>query len=134
MEIPEAVRHRIETDDVAWLTVVTPSGAPAPNPVWFLPDGDDLLVFVQPHSAKARSIAAEPRVTLHFETTDPAGSDVIVIHGRATLEAGVKGSRQPGYLEKYSTLMEQIEFTVDDLDTGYDTCIRITPTRFRVGL
>jgi PPOX class probable F420-dependent enzyme len=134
MDLPEAARTRIATEDIAWLTTVTDSGAPAPNPVWFIPDGDDLLVFAQPGSVKSRNIAARPRVTLHFETRDPAGSDVIVIHGTAALEHGVKGSAQAGYLAKYSELMVQIEFTVDDLDTGYDTCIRITPKRVRVGL
>jgi PPOX class probable F420-dependent enzyme len=134
MDIPEEARRRIETEDVAWLTTVTDSGAPAPNPVWFVPDGGDLLVFAQPGSVKARNIAARPRVTLHFETRDPAGSDVCVISGSAALERGVKGSAQPGYLAKYTRLMAEIEFTVDDLDNDYDTCIRITPTRVRVGL
>jgi PPOX class probable F420-dependent enzyme len=134
VDLPAEARKRIETDEIAWLTTVTDSGAPAPNPVWFVPDGEDLLVFAQPGSGKARNIAARPRVTLHFETRDPAGSDVIVIHGSATLEHGVKGSVQPGYLAKYAAVMPQIEFTVEDLDNDYDTCIRITPSRVRVGL
>jgi PPOX class probable F420-dependent enzyme len=134
MDLPELARERIETDEIAWLTTVTDRGAPAPNPVWFIPDGDDLLVFAQPGSVKSRNIAARPRVTLHFETHDPAGSDVVVIHGSATLEHAAKGSAQPGYLAKYEALMAQIEFTVDDLDNDYNTCIRITPRRVRVGL
>lgn len=134
MDLPTDARRRIETEEIAWLTTVSASGAPAPNPVWFLPDGDDLVVFAQPGSVKVRNIAARPRVTLHFETHDPAGSDVVVIVGTAGLEAGVQGSAQPGYLDKYAARMAEIGFTREDLDTGYDTRIRITPTRARVGL
>lgn len=134
MDLPGAALARIATEEIAWLTTVTDSGAPAPNPVWFIPDGDDLLVFAQPGSVKSRNIAARPRVTLHFETRDPAGSDVVVLHGSATLSHGVKGSAQAGYLAKYEALMAKIEFTIEDLDTGYDTCIRFTPARARVGL
>lgn len=133
MELPEAARQRVETSEIAWLTTVTGRGAPAPNPVWFLPDGEDLVVFVQPQSAKARNVAARPRVTLHFDTVDPAGGDVVVIHGSATVESGVKPSTQAGFFAKYSTTMADIGLSAAEMDT-YDTRIRITPERVRLGV
>lgn len=133
MDLPEAARQRVETSEIAWLTTVTGRGAPAPNPVWFTPDGEDLVVFVQPQSAKARNVAARPRVTLHFDTVDPAGGDVVVIHGSATVEPGVKPSAQPGFFAKYSATMAAIGLSAEEMDT-YDTRIRFTPERVRVGV
>ena len=133
MDLPELARHRVQTFEIAWLTTVTGRGAPAPNPVWFLPDGEHLVVFVQPHSAKARNIAVRPLVTLHFETLDPAGGDVVVIHGSAVLEPGVTPTAVPAFVAKYAALMEQIGLTAEEMDT-YDTLIRITPERVRIGI
>ncbi|WP_354577950.1 pyridoxamine 5'-phosphate oxidase family protein [Rhodococcus sp. PvR044] len=72
---PEARRH-IAEDHIAWLTTVTDSGAPAPNPVWFVPDGDDLVVFSAPGSRKVHNIAERPTVTLNFNSdrTAPTSS------------------------------------------------------------
>ena len=50
MEIPEGARKRLEADEVAWLTTVTDTGAPAPYPVWFVVDGGDIVVFSQPRA------------------------------------------------------------------------------------
>ena len=133
MDLPEAARQRVETSEIAWLTTVTGRGAPAPNPVWFVPDGEDLVVFVQPQSAKARNVAARPRVTLHFDTVDPAGGDVVVIHGSATVEPGVRPSTQAGFFPKYERTMAGIGLSAEEMDT-YDTRIRITPERVRLGV
>ena len=43
MELPNEAQRRISQDKVAWLTTITDRGGPAPNPVWFVPDGDDLV-------------------------------------------------------------------------------------------
>jgi hypothetical protein len=52
------------------LTTITDRGVPAPNPVWFVPDGDDLVVFSSPHARKVRNIEQRPTVTVHFNS-DP---------------------------------------------------------------
>ncbi len=133
MDLPDWARHRVETYEIAWLTVVTGSGRPAPNPVWFVADSGTLSIWVQPESAKARNIAARPKVTVHLETTDPTGDDVLVFHGSATLEPGVPPMTYPGFAEKYSALMTQIELSAAEMDT-YDTLVRFTPERARIGL
>ena len=133
MELPDWARHRVETYEIAWLTVVTASGRPAPNPVWFVADGDTLLIWVQPHSAKARNIAARPSVTVHLETTDPTGADVVVLHGSASLEPQVAPMTYPGFAEKYGELMKHIELSSEEMDT-YNTLVRFIPARARIGL
>ena len=35
-DVGARVRERLGTEEVIWLTIVSPSGTPQPNPVWFV--------------------------------------------------------------------------------------------------
>jgi PPOX class probable F420-dependent enzyme len=132
MEIPAEAQRRIASDDVAWLTTVTDSGAPAPNPVWFVPDGDDLLVFSAPSARKVHNIGQRPQVTLHFNS-DAHGGDVVVITGEATATPDRPPSAVAAYVDKYeSAITGALGTTVADIDATYNTEIRIRPTRVRL--
>lgn len=75
MTIPPEAERRIAADHVVWLTAVTDRDAPAPNPVWFVSDGEDLVVFSAPTSRKVRNISRRPLVTAHFNSdTGPTPS------------------------------------------------------------
>ncbi len=82
LELTEQVQRHLSDEAVAWLTTVTPSGRPAPRPVWFLWDGNGIAVYSQPGAAKLRHIEANNRVSLHFGE-NASGGDVVVISGRA---------------------------------------------------
>lgn len=132
MRIPDEARRRIASDAVAWLTTVTDSGAPAPNPVWFVPDGDDLIVFSEPTSRRVHNLAARPRVALHFNS-DPAGTDVVIINGTATLTPGQVPSDQPGFVDKYrDAIRDELATTVEEIDATYSTRITISLERVRL--
>ena len=75
MEIPHGARRRLEVDLVAWLTTTTDAGAPAPYPVWFVVDGDDIVVFSDPSTRRVHNITQRPLVSVHFNST-PDGGDV----------------------------------------------------------
>jgi PPOX class probable F420-dependent enzyme len=129
MDIPDGARQRLESDDVVWLTTVTDAGAPAPYPVWFVVDGDDIVVFSEPTTRRVHNIGQRPVVSLHFNS-DPQGGDVWVLTGRAATTAGVKPSSAPGYVDKYGTSIERdLQTTVAAIDATYDTEIRIRPER-----
>ncbi len=131
MEIPDGARRHLTDDHVVWLTTVTDSGAPAPFPVWFVRDGDDILVFSQPTSRRVRNIGARPSVSLNFNS-DPHGGDAWIISGTASTRPNVAPSSAPGYLEKYRASIEgKLDTTVDDIDATYNTEIRIRPTSVR---
>jgi PPOX class probable F420-dependent enzyme len=131
MEMPPEAQRRIATDHVVWLTTVTDSGAPAPNPVWFVPDGDDLVVFSEPSARKVHNIGRRPVVTLNFNS-DADGGDVVVITGTASLTPGTKPSGLRAYLDKYeASITGPLQMTVDEIDRTYDTEVRIRPTRVR---
>ena len=132
MELPPEAKRRIAEDRVVWLTTVTDRGIPAPNPVWFVPDGDDLLVFSEPGSRKVHNVEQRPIVTLHFNS-DPDGGDVVVIIGEAQVTHGQAPSRARGYLEKYEAdIVGPLQTTVEEIDRTYDTMLRVRPMRVRL--
>jgi PPOX class probable F420-dependent enzyme len=74
MDMPNEAQRRISQDKIVWLTTITDRGVPAPNPVWFVADGDDLVVFSTPQARKVRNIEQRPTVTLHFNSDPTAGT------------------------------------------------------------
>lgn len=132
MDIPPEAQRRIAEDHVAWLTTVTDSGAPAPNPVWFAADGDDLVVFSEPAARKVHNIEQRPAVTLHFNS-DSEGGDVVIVSGTASVTYDRSPSGLRPYLDKYETsITEMLGTTVDHIDETYNTEIRIRPARIRL--
>jgi PPOX class probable F420-dependent enzyme len=132
MDMPAEAQQRISHDSVAWLTTVTDRGAPAPNPVWFVPDGDDLVIFSAPDARKVHNIEQRPTVTLHFNS-DASGGDVVVITGQAAVARDKRPSALEAYLDKYEAdITGPLATTVDAIDRTYNTEIRVRPTRVRL--
>jgi len=125
MTIDPQVRARLEQEKVVWLTTVTRSGAPAPNPVWFVLDGDDIVIHSDPRSRKVANIERQPEVTVHTNS-DRDGGDFHVFRGTATLTHGHKPSTAPGFLDKYhADIVGPLATTVEAIDATYDTEIRV---------
>lgn len=115
-------------EKIGWLTTVTPSGRPAPKPVWFVLEGDDIVLFSQPGTAKLKHIEANPEVSFHFNSNENGGA-ILVVYGKAHVEEG-KASEAPGYLEKYQPSYAGIGFpTADAFDESYSVRIRVVPER-----
>ena len=67
----------------AKLAVVMENGAPHVTPVWFVLDGDDLVFTTWHESVKARSMLAEPRVSMVVDMEEPPYA---YVHVRGTVE------------------------------------------------
>jgi PPOX class probable F420-dependent enzyme len=131
MEFSADVQRRLDDDQVVWLTTVTASGAPSPNPVWFVQEGEDIVVFSAPDTHKVRNIAARPTVTLNFNS-DPHGGDIVVITASAMATPEVLPSTNQAYVAKYSAaIRDELQTTLDDIDGTYNTELRIRPTKVR---
>ena len=109
---------------------VAPSGAPAPVPVWFLWDGESILLYSQPDTPKLRNIAANPRVALHL-SDDGRGSDIVTVSGRAAVSGDPTAERVPAYLAKYGELIAENSWTAESFAADYSVPIRIEPRRVR---
>jgi PPOX class probable F420-dependent enzyme len=123
------VEGRLQTNLMAWLTTISPSGRPHSVPVWFLVQDDDtILIYSQPGKAKLRNIATNPHVALGLDVTD-LGRDVIRFEGTATHVPGHPPANDvPAYLSKYVERIAAIFGTPERFAHSFSEAILITPT------
>jgi PPOX class probable F420-dependent enzyme len=128
-----ATKKLLASETIIWLTTVGSDLTPQPRPVWFVPDGDDVLIYSKPKAAKVAHIRQHPNVALHFNA-DQWGSDetVVVITGTAILEAA--GSPLSAeYIKKYKDDMSELGMTPDQFAASYSVPIRVKITGSRGG-
>ncbi len=129
LEITDQIRRHLTEDPLAWLTTVTPSGRPAPRPIWFIWDGSTVTIYSLNNSAKLRHIEANDQVSLHFNP-GPDGNDVVVIAGRARVLAEAPlPSQRPDLTAKYKDRVERMGQTTQWWDTNYSTAIQVNLER-----
>jgi PPOX class probable F420-dependent enzyme len=123
---------RLQKEIVIWLATVGADGRPHAVPVWFWWDGKSFLIYSVP-GQKVRDIEANPKVTLHLNTT-PEGGDVVRIDGEAKrLRRHPPAYRVPHYIRKYSPLIKSYGWKPESFSHEYRVALRVRPTRFRTG-
>jgi PPOX class probable F420-dependent enzyme len=132
---PPADSHageRLRRDVIIWLSTVRPDGRPHLVPVWFLWDGESILIFSKPDQ-KIRNLRGNPAVVVGLDDT-ATGEDVVMIEGTATLlPPGTVDPTLAAYAEKYAGKLRGMGWTPASMAASYTEAIRITPTRFRLG-
>ena len=124
-ETGRRVDERLRTERTIWLATVTDGGSPAVRPVWFVWDGESLLVFSRPAAAKVREIAANPAVCLHLDP-DEWGENVVILTGTARIAREHAGAdATAAYVEKYGWGFERLGVTVEELARDYSVPILI---------
>ena len=120
--------RRLRAEEIAWFVTVRPDGTPIPVPVWFVWDGETILLYSQPRAGKVRNIAANPRVSLHLDT-DAHGDDMIVVTGEARVDPSAPAMHVlPAYAEKYRARVDAaFGGRFAEVATDYSTPIRIVP-------
>ncbi len=66
MKLPESVQKFLEKPNFAVLATISPSGQPQATPVWFILDGDQILINTSKGRVKLRNLTANPRVALEI--------------------------------------------------------------------
>lgn len=125
------VEQRLREETIVWLTTVRRDGTPQPTPVWFLWDGESVLMYSRPNQQKQRNIEHSPKVSLNFDG-DGHGGNIIVITGEAQVIADAPPATEvPEYVAKYAESVKQIGMDPDSFAQTYSLAIHITPTDVR---
>ena len=137
----EAVRRRLREEAAVWLTTVSPSGVPQPNPVWFLweEDEDDpwgdgsFLIYHDNSASRLKTLAERPTVSLNFDGSRYL--EVMVFLGEVELLPDAPPAQEvPGYVAKYAEDVAKISKggqTLAEFMERYSVASRIRPTRVR---
>jgi PPOX class probable F420-dependent enzyme len=130
-EFGQRAYKRLQDEEVLWLTTTDSQGIPQPRPVWFLWDGETILVFSQPQGFKVAHIQQNPRVALNLNCTF-TGGDVVVLLGEAeVMQEPAAEEQMQAYLEKYERGLEDIHMTEEQFRDSYHTAIRIRLSKLR---
>ncbi len=121
------IDQRLHNDEVIWLNSVRPDGHPHAVVVWFLWDGETVLMFSRPNNQKVRNIQHNQNVVLAMDNTNN-GDDPITLEGTATLFDRGNMDITP-YVTKYNEGIKQLGFTPEQMVASFSQAIRITPTR-----
>jgi PPOX class probable F420-dependent enzyme len=128
-ELGVRAEERLRKEKTIWLTTISSSGTPQPNPVWFFWDDKAVIIYSQPTSYKVQNIARNPKVSLHFQTDDEGG-DVVVLTGEASLDEDPP-AHDPRYIEKYREEIPKIGLTPETLAASYSVLIRVAVSKLR---
>jgi PPOX class probable F420-dependent enzyme len=124
-------QQRLQQEFTIWLTTSGANGAPHPRPVWFIWDGEAVLIYSQPNQAKLKHIASNPRVALHFDG-GPKALDVQVFAATATILGNPTPAHQvPAYVAKYGAEIEHMGATAEAFAQAYSVTSRVVLERVR---
>ena len=130
-EFGARVLRRLEQDEVIWLTTVRADGLPQPSPVWFLWNGETMLIYSQPNTPKLRNIAGNPKVSLNLNSNE-TGGDIVVVSGTAVVdEHPTPAADVPEYLAKYRSAIVRMGADPDQFMQSYSVAIRVTLAKLR---
>lgn len=126
-----SISELLAEDLVGWLTTVSPQGQPQSSLVWFLQDGDELLIYSKPNKPKLRNIAANPRVSFLLHS-DRYGHRIVSMEGTARMvHDPVPAHQAPAYIEKYQERIDGYGWTPESFSEEYSVLIRVAVERLR---
>jgi PPOX class probable F420-dependent enzyme len=131
VKINAEVQKRLNDEVTVWLTTVRPDGTPQPTPVWFLWEGETVLIYTLSHSLKLANIAANPHAALNLNS-DAWGGEVVVLTGEIHVQPDeLPAARNRAYLEKYRTQISDIQMTPESFSQAYSVALRFRPAHVR---
>jgi len=110
------------------LATVRPDGRPHVVPLWFLWDGDAIVVLTKPHAQKVRNLVAEPRAMV--SVGPPGVADASLLEVIAEVEAGGAAALADRLRSKYQHQFDTLGLTVGEFVETYPFVIRLRPTRW----
>lgn len=128
------LHRRLREERTLWLTTVDGAGRPYPSVVWYLWDGESILVYSRPGRQRLTNIARNPRVAINLDT-DGRGGDVVVIQGMATIdEAAPRADSIADWTSRYAWGFERHGWTAEQFAADYSVAVWIRLTKIIRGL
>ena len=121
----------LDSDIIGFLTAVNGRGQPQTSPVWYILDGEELVVYNRPTAARLRSIANNNRVAFNLRADWRARSG-ISLEGEAAIDSDLPPAVDfPGYVDRYGSEIAGLGWTPESFSTDYSIGLRIIVTRVR---
>lgn len=132
-ELGTCAARRLHQEALIWLVTVREDLTPQASPVWFLWDGETILIYSQPNTPKLRNIARNPTVGLHFNG-EATGNDIVIFTGEARIFPDAPPAHEAlAMVRKYRDELALVPSTEAFARTfaGFDVAIQVTPSRLR---
>ncbi|HUF94762.1 MAG TPA: TIGR03667 family PPOX class F420-dependent oxidoreductase [Acidimicrobiia bacterium] len=127
----DRVKARLEQEMVIWMTTVRSDGQPQTSVVWFLLEGDEILVYSKDGTIRNRNVVENPKVSLNLDGNGRGGA-VITIEGTSRIDSEAPEPKDhSAYIEKYQSLIEANGWTPEVFGGDYPVPIRTTIDRVR---
>ncbi len=126
-----SVVARMDRELLGWLTTVNSAGQPQASPIWFVTDGDDLVVHNRVDARRLTNLELNPRIAFNLRG-DPRGDSIVTLEGTASVDPSVPtplGSTD--YMNKYGDEIVRLGWTHEEYDEEFPVEIRIVVTRVR---
>jgi PPOX class probable F420-dependent enzyme len=121
------IDHRLRTEPIIWFGTSSLPGHPHLVPMWFLWDGDRILLFSLPNTRKLSDLAANSAVVLALEAADQ-GYDIVILEGRATLLNDPEVTPlMPSFVAKYANIPRR--WSAEEWAQKFSKTIQVIPTK-----
>lgn len=121
----------MDSDLVGFLTAINVRHQPQTSPIWFMRDGDDIVVYNKSDAARLRSIGSNSKVAFNLRA-DQRGQSGVTLEANASIDEALPPAKDfPGYVNKYGREIERLGWTPDSFSTDYSVGIRLVVTRLR---
>lgn len=125
------VHRRLAEERLIWLTTVGKDGTPQPNPVWFLHEDGELLVYNIESANRLAHVRNRPRVSLNFDADDHGGSVVVLTGTARVVPDEPSPTEHAAYLAKYAEPMVNVSGSPAKFAEVYHVALRIDITKVR---
>lgn len=127
----EKVRERLANEPVIWMTTVRADGQPQTSVIWFLLEGDEILMYSKDGTIRNRNVLVSPMVALNLDGNGRGGA-VVTIEGTARIDdEAPSADKHEAYVAKYKSFMDRNGWTPEDFAGRYPVAIRTTIDKLR---
>ncbi|MFN8447310.1 MAG: pyridoxamine 5'-phosphate oxidase family protein [Anaerolineae bacterium] len=124
--IPEKFHAIIDQSVFVWFTTVREDGTPQPAPVWYVRDGDSIILYSMPDAQKVRNVRANPKVALGWANED--AGETCIITGEAVVDPTIPPADQLlAYQQKYREDIPEIGYTPATHAQTWSLGLRVIP-------